>query len=180
MTVTLYKMTSDPRCLTKSFVQSGGTVWTQSFGVANTDNIDMLNPTICLAYSKTIDNTNQTIDFSANYAKIDTFDNRYYFIKDISVGTGGKIYLNLAIDVLYTYANSIRSAKCCITRSEDAGINWVPDSKFPFNSLNTITKGESGLFKTPFGKNPSSPWILSTINDNGAVHTTPTPPNNNE
>ena len=143
MTVTLYKTTSDPRCLTKTFVKSGDTNWFQSFGVANTDNIDMLNPTIILARSKTIDNTTQTIDFSANYAKIDTFD-RYYFIKDISVGTGGKIYINLAVDVLGTYDTQIRDCKCCITRAELAGPTQVPDSKLP------IRVGDKALEVTTF------------------------------
>ena len=170
MAVNVYLGTTsdDPRTLTKTVTYSE-----TALPCKPTEPCNILNPTLLVAYTDT------TI-FGKNYSKIPDWGNRKYFINDIQVLTGGKVMLALAIDYLGTYDTSIRACPCCITRSEDAGINWVPDNKFPFNSLNTTTKGEAGLFKTPFGKNPSSPWILSTINDNGAVHTTPTPPNNNE
>ena len=78
------------------------------------------------------------------------------------------------VDVLATYGSQIAECMCSVSRSESAGINWVPDDKFPLDTLHTITKGESSVFTSPFIKDSSAPWVFTVINDNGAVHSTPT------
>ena len=65
---------------------------------------------------------------------------------------------------------SIQDCICAVNRSESAGINWVPDDRFPIDTNHTITKGESSAFSSPFIKDSSAPWVLTVINDNGAVH----------
>lgn len=154
MTLKVYKISDDPRKLTKTLGQALG-----EYIVNPTENCDILNPIV------SIHSTGQgAFPLDANYATLsDT--GRQYFIKDITLGTGGKVFVHLAVDVLGTYDTDIRAAKCCVTRNENIGINWVPDNKFPLNTLYTTTKGESSMFTTPFSKNPAYPWIISVLND---------------
>lgn len=130
MDITFKKTDSDLRRLTKHFVEENGTEWSQTFTINNTDNIDLINPTVSIAYQKTVNNTTITFDTTANYA---IFNGRYYFINNITLGTGGKVYINMTVDVLMTYADGIKNAPCCITRSANENMNWVTDTKYPLN-----------------------------------------------
>ena len=121
MSVKLGSTTDDPRKITKIIAWDNAAI-----PCYPTDPCDMLNPTLILTY-------HDTGIFSKNYANIYAWGNRMYFIKDIQVLTGGKILLSLSIDVLYTYDTAIKACKCCVTRSESAGVNWVVDSQYPIN-----------------------------------------------
>lgn len=158
MTLTVYNISDDPRTLTKTLGEAVGT-----YTVNPTENCDILNPVVSIHSAGT-----NAFPLNANYATLsDT--GRQYFIKDITLGTGGKVFVHMTVDVLGTYADLIKNCPCCVTRNENIGINWVPDNKFPLNTLYTTTKGDSSRFKTPFSKNPSYPWIISVINDGKRV-----------
>lgn len=115
----------DPRKLTKNIT------WDSEEGIPckPTDPCDILNPTLILAYAN-------TDIFTKNYAKIPTWGNRHYFIRDIQVLTGGKILLSLGIDFLGTYDSQIRDCPCTITRAQWTGRTMIPDDQFPLNTNN--------------------------------------------
>lgn len=125
MTLTVYDISDDPRKLTKTLGTAIGT-----YNVNPTDNCDILNPVV------SIHSTGQTaFPLNANYATLsDT--NRQYFIKDITLGTGGKVYVHLAVDVLGTYDTQIRACPCTITRAQWTGRTMIPDDQFPLNTNN--------------------------------------------
>lgn len=133
MTLKVYKISEDPRCLTKNLETVLG-----EYIVNPTENCDILNPIV------SIHSTGQgAFPLDANYATLsDT--SRQYFIKDITLGTGGKVFVHLAVDVLGTYDTDIKNCKCCITRAELAGPTQVPDSKLP------IRVGDKALQVTTF------------------------------
>ena len=157
LTLTIYKIKDDPRSLHKNTTN----VPTNTFGCNPTYDCNVLSPTLSVAY---VDIGIGLTPAQANYAYVDAFD-RYYFIKDITYGTGGKVYFHLGVDVLGTYGDEIEKCYCSVVRSESAGINWVPDDKFPLDTGHTLTMASSEGFTTPFTNNDPAPWILTVIND---------------
>lgn len=144
MIVTFYKTADDPKRLNKTLLtyhdldpeNPSNDTWQKTYVINNTEGVDLINPNIILGYKRTIDQgENQSplienFDTNVNYALM---SGRYYFVNNITLGTGGKIYVNMSVDVLGTYADGIKNACCCITRSASADLNWVTDTKFPIN-----------------------------------------------
>lgn len=153
MTLTVYNISDDPRKLTKTLGTAIGT-----YTVNPTDNCDILNPVV------SVHSTGQNaFPLNANYATLsDT--GRQYFIKDITLGTGGKVFVHLAVDVLGTYDTDIKNCNCCVRRTVSAGINWVPDDKFPLDTAHTRVYAVNETFDSPFLDNAVS-YILTVIND---------------
>ena len=160
LTLTIYKITDDPRSLSKNTTG----VPTNTFGCNPTENCNVLTPTLSIAYN---DVTGLT-PAQANYAYVDAFE-RFYFIKDVTYGTGGKVYFHLAVDVLGTYGAAIKNCSCTVTRSESAGKNYVPDDKYPLNS----NLYDLDLFEydaTPFTNQWNGQYyILTTIGNSEAI-----------
>lgn len=159
MNVKFMRSTADPRSLNKQFTDI------ETVAAYNTrETMSLLYPEIITAYSSQL--------LAATHIFIADWGNRIYSINNINFGVGGKISFECAIDVLATYGSLIKECMCSVSRSENAGINWVPDDKFPLDTLHTVTKGESSVFTSPFIKDSSAPWVFTVINDNGAVHST--------
>ena len=60
---------------------------------------------------------------------------RYYFIKSITLLSGGRCAISCAVDVLYTYREYITTCKAMILRSESVGApTMFTDNKFPIVS----------------------------------------------
>lgn len=166
MTIYFYKTTNDPKKLDKAMTQIGTGSTTLSADVNNTaETITLLSPSFIVA-------TN-TLYFTATHINVPDMGNRWYFIDNITLLTGGKMEIRCSIDVLKTYAAAIADAPCCITRNENIGINWVPDDRLPYNTEVTITQPTEGKFRTPFTRSPDNPWILTVINDSDTVYPTP-------
>ena len=70
--------------------------------------------------------------------------------------------LALSVDVLATYAAEIVECVGTAIRSESAGINKISDSKYPVNTCRYVLDVVN-YSRTPFTRNPSSPYILTTI-----------------
>ena len=123
MTLTVYNISDDPRKLTKTLGNAVGT-----YTVNPTDNCDILNPVVSIHSVGT-----GAFPLTANYATLsDT--GRYYFIKDITLGTGGKVFVHLSVDVLGTYDTAIRECPCTITRAQWTGPTMIPDDQFPLRT----------------------------------------------
>lgn len=162
MDILFLKTTDDPRKLKKSFTDVYSTT-PATTPINNTSaTMSLLRPTFIVAYYSLI--------LTATHIKVSSWNNRIYAINNIDFLTGGKLSVSCTIDVLATYGLLIQDCICAVNRSESAGINWVPDDRFPIDTNHTITKGESSAFSSPFIKDSSAPWVLTVINDNGAVH----------
>ena len=123
MTLTVYNISDDPRKLTKTLGDAIGT-----YTVNPTANCDILNPVVSVHSTGT-----NAFPLNANYATLsDT--GRQYFIKDITLGTGGKVFVHMAVDVLGTYDTQIRECACTITRAQWTGRTMIPDDQFPINT----------------------------------------------
>lgn len=96
-----------------------------------------------------------------NYCYIEKFG-RYYFITNITVTSAQRVIMDLQVDVLFTYAASIKECIGTAIRSESAGINKISDSKYPVNTCRYVLD-VINYSRTPFTRNPSSPYILTTI-----------------
>lgn len=153
LTLTVYNISDDPRKLTKTLGSAVGT-----YTVNPTDNCDILNPVVSIHSTGT-----GAFPLTANYATLsDT--GRQYFIKDITLGTGGKVYVHLAVDVLGTYDSQIRGCDCTITRAQWTGRTMIPDDQFPLNTNRRLIRNATfeGAISRPFSAGDSS-IIIQTI-----------------
>lgn len=119
MTVILYSTSDDNRVLNKSLTAIA------TITASPLENCTLLNPRMRFRYNASLK--------SANYMYIPDF-NRYYYIRSMSVNTGGEYEAVGDVDVLKTYASDIRNAQATIIRSESiGGPTYIPDSKLPVN-----------------------------------------------
>lgn len=132
MTISFYKTTDDPKKLNKSMLPIGSGQGTLTATVNNSaETISLLSPTFILA-------TNN-LYFTATHIFVAEMGNRYYFINDIQLLTGGKMSISCSIDVLKTYASEIITRPCTVTRySHAAGKiaipTYIPDSRYPLDT----------------------------------------------
>lgn len=120
-TINLYTISADPREINKTLPTAiNGNTPIQLY--LRDDSTDILTPEVSFPYSDTY--------AAANYAFISPW-NRYYFVEGMRVTPAGRLYLQLRIDVLKTYAAGILAAPVNIIRSQSAGINEVHDDKLP-------------------------------------------------
>lgn len=156
MTLTFYTISDAPNVVNKTIGE--GTAIQNCNPV---EPCDMLNPSFIMEQG--------TAAASANYVKIPVFDNRYYFITDRTLLSGHRIMITCAIDVLYTYASSIKACTGTVLRSESIGVpSMIPDNKLPIQSNNLMVDADN------FGATPFSPilathpFILTTIGGTGS------------
>ena len=122
MTVTLYN-TSDPdNKLSKTTNPiTGGSDIT----AIPTQGVSVLAPSLSLDYSSEY--------LGANYLYISDFG-RYYYIRDMRVDIGKKIYLSCEVDPLMSFSSQILSCSIVVTRSEGLGApTMIPDPMLPVN-----------------------------------------------
>lgn len=80
--------------------------------------------------------------YAANYAK---FENKYYFVTDRELLTGGRMRLICRVDVLKTYAEQIAGLRVMCRRS---GLpikqqQYLPDDKYPVESRRSASQIEN-------------------------------------
>lgn len=118
---TFYNVTDDPRSLNKAL--SGGTTVTS---IRPTENCDLLNPKFELDYDAALT--------TCNYVVVGAPFNRSYFITDLSIDIGKKIYITCAVDVLETYKNEIEALRVNVIRQENLIEPYLPDSEYKIRS----------------------------------------------
>lgn len=101
-------------------------------------NTDILNPVLKLDSGKV----------GYNYAKIDSFGGRYYFVESCESIAGGHCILRCHVDVLYTYCSGILALTCFVSRNEDDSL-WKKDE---VDRLIPVSANRSGVSK-PIGDN---------------------------
>lgn len=164
LTVNIGKTFDDPLKLEKniSWITDSGT--TKNFSCQPTDNCDILAPTLILGYTADI--------VSNNYVYISDWK-RYYFYKDPQILTGGRMALNLMVDVLYSWAAFVRNSEGIIIRATLPAPTMIPDSQYPL--LTSERRIQNAVFSNPngyFSNAADSSFILTTLSGD---YTPPTP-----
>lgn len=133
MTAHLYWNASDRNVVNKK-INNVGSNMTVHFK----DESDVINPTIYLSRTVNINN--------ANYIYISSPFNRYYFIESVTV-ENQRYIVECHVDVLYTYAETIKRQKAIIKRNTYHYNMYLDDDVFQLDSRKRIwTKKFTGGF----------------------------------
>lgn len=115
-------------------------------GEITKNNVHPVHP--CNILQPTLEIDTSTALYSYNYAYIPDFG-KYYFMSPPTLTTGGKMIVQLNVDVLKTYADSIRQCPATILRNERVPVNACIDSKLPVDANKFYTEGIK-FTSTPF------------------------------
>lgn len=91
----------------------------------------------CLTTAPTIIIQNRDMT-NINYIYINDF-NRYYYISEIKVMTGGVIELSCKVDVLMSFKTEIKQLKVNVLRYENTSPTFLADTRIPLYS-DTVQK----------------------------------------
>ncbi len=127
MNVTLYKTSDDMRKVNKTLT----TIGTQKT-LTIYDSIDIISPVFVLDYNADL--------LTANYLYCGNLA-RYYFINDITLDSGKRMYISCSEDVLMTYRTQLLNCECCVMRNENA-LGEVVDDKLPIAPNRVAIEGE--------------------------------------
>lgn len=134
--IKFWNVSDDPRTMYKRITSSSASTYTGTLR----DESSIINPIVEIFYEQS--------SFYYNYAYIEAFRNRYYFIKDIVFVRTGLVRLYLKCDVLSTYRTVLKAQRGYIARSSNTYNPYIIDKRLPLNYNRTVTN-ESYL-DTPF------------------------------
>ena len=136
VTVTLYNNTSDSNVLSKTITQVA------TLQCALKDATELMNPVLIIA--------GDTIETNVNYVYIPDLE-RYYFVRNKRQVSAGMVELDLHVDVLMSFKESIRQATALVEVTGNA-VNpyiesdiWTPDVR----RTTHVKKFESGFNHNP-------------------------------
>lgn len=97
-----------------------------------------------------------------NYVRIPKFNNRRYFVEDITMLDGNRMQVTCKVDVLESFKADIKNIKAIVNRAESAQQKLIADSQ----NINTVdrlisTKKIAGGFKTASLTNNSQVFTLN-------------------
>ena len=115
-TLNTYHTADDPRTISKTLTNQ------IDYTCQLLDSAEMVTPTLRVRC------TSET--FNANYCYISFFD-IYYFVTGQTVETANTILIHCRLDVLYTYRNALLSSTFLVTRNENTGSTYIPDTMLP-------------------------------------------------
>ena len=85
----------------------------------------IINPTLILEYKVPL--------IGVNYVFIPDW-NRYYFLNDMRVATGGRCEIDLSVDVLQSFKEQILKCGVILSDTEMTGVNnYLPSESFVVN-----------------------------------------------
>ena len=85
----------------------------------------IINPTLILEYKTPL--------IGVNYVFIPDW-NRYYFVRDMKVTTGGRYEIDLSVDVLQSFKEQILKCGVILSDTEQTGLNnYLPSESFVVN-----------------------------------------------
>lgn len=154
MTITFYKTSDDPRKLNKTMINIGANDAAVTAPVNNTaDTINLLSPDFIVA--------SNNLYFTATHIFCADMGNRYYFISNIELLTGGKMSISCNIDVLKTYASNIINCSGVVLRTQQPRSKLMYDNKLPLISKMDV---HSWLFPdTPFSAADGWNYLLTVV-----------------
>ena len=110
--------------------------------------VSVENPIIIIDYASG--------DLSCNYAYIDEY-NRYYYVNNITALTGGRLELNLTVDVLMSFSSAILTMPVIVDKQEQLSI---ADKYFNDGSYLATQKEFVRIKEFAEGFNDSGTYIL--------------------
>ena len=129
MIVYFYKIADDRKVVDKT--TDSTTLVKTCNSVHYKDDVDILNPTLEIAYDATLT--------TANCLYVPDW-NRYYYINNITTGMQ-RLFFECHVDVLKSYTSEIKDLYCVVQRQED--INkanlYLPDYMFRAKSIKTVS-----------------------------------------
>lgn len=142
MNITLYNNASENNCIGKHLTQIGNPI-----PCVIKEDMGLYAPHVILNYADYL---------NANYAYIDDFQ-RYYFITDKPVKTGGRIELSLKSDPLQTFKSQILGLTAVIEKQENKGNMYFNDGSFNVTAREFLT-----TYNFPSGFDDNGEFILIT------------------
>ena len=138
MVAKIYKTKSAPNVVNKTLSE----VVTFEVVIFKEDT-SLLNPTIIIngvsnASSYTIEDIG-----TSNYFSIPKV-NRYYFITDITMMSGGRVAITGKVDVLMSFKTDILGSTQLIVRQEKKTNNYLIDTDIPLSSKKQVIEHEFG------------------------------------
>ena len=124
MFMALYKTADDRRRIGKSL--------TDGFRLNDIEikqDTTILNPSIIIKYFSGV--------MTYNYCYISVFD-RYYYISNINVLSGGRVELICEVDVLNTYASEIKALSAILTRGSIGSPTMIIDNRLPIKQTKNV------------------------------------------
>lgn len=141
--ISLYKVTEDPKCLTKSLINSGAganrisrTRWYGKLGN------DYMNPTFRIKANSTtriFDTVNYIMLNMTGTGSSAVTTIRYYFVEDINVEPNQMYIFRCRLDPLMTYNAQIKALTVTLDRSETIYNGYLPDSDYTALGYRSIT-----------------------------------------
>lgn len=110
-------------------------------------NVDIINPVFIIATPS---------DININYCYCSDF-NRYYYVDNVEVMTGGKVALNCRVDVLKSFANGIKDLNCIIDKQEKTSESNLYKDDGSFVMLN---KAQNQVINFSNGLNDNFEYVL--------------------
>lgn len=145
MTVKLYKNNSDARCINKN-LSDGIEITCREFDYGS-----IMYPKLIVEYNSEY--------ASKNYCYISDFQ-RYYYINNIEITNGKRCIIDCSVDVLMTYADSIKNVNATIVRRQGSGTTTIPDSSI---TLKTAPNVQDYLFTGNANVFTSGAYVLNVF-----------------
>ena len=120
--ITLYSTSSDTAVVSKSLSNA------TTYSCALKGECSILQPVILLEASSLT---------GFNYAYIADFG-RYYFIDNINIISAGLWQITLSVDVLMSYAGSIKNLTATVARHQSRSDGYLPDSKYKTKAYHKV------------------------------------------
>lgn len=167
-TANFYTINCDHRKLNK-VKGTDYTVITEGVSIRIKEPCDIMNPILLLNKKAGDTSLNE-----ANYLSIPSppFNNRYYYIDDISVMTGGMYQLSCSIDPLETYKAEINNLTAWIERSETDKNSFLEDSAYIYSETQELTQLSFPTQPLQPSDNLSYEYVLIVSGGNGGKQTT--------
>lgn len=136
MTVKWYRSTANPKKLNKlGALQLLGTS-----DIQPRDDFDLRSPSIILTYNAAL--------IGVNYAEI---AGRYYFVREPSLDTAGRMSFELTPDVLMINRVEILNLEAILARSSDVYNSYISDGQVVHQSNDEIINYSLGTLGTGYG-----------------------------
>lgn len=151
MFMTLYKTADDRRRINKILLNGYSL---NDIEIKRDTNI--LNPSIIIKYFSGV--------MAYNYCYISIFD-RYYYITNINVLSGGRVELVCEVDVLKTYETSIKALSAILVRGSIGAPSMIIDNRLPIKQTKNVKTYEfsGGDFNIDVATKLSNNFVLNIM-----------------
>lgn len=146
LTITPGKCGDDNRVVSKNVE------WGTGINCSVYHECSIMSPVFLLEYNSSLVNY--------NYLKVESWG-RYYFIMDMTVAPGGRIYLTCSEDVLMSNKDAILKLNAQIVRNEKTRNKLIVDNRYPAEIKSTL--GVFNFSETPFDLSSGYNIVMTVV-----------------